>query len=346
MEGPRVTGALLNYMVVRAASGSGDPPVSSSRTDFHLRMRQLIPSLVLFAACSAPTPSPIAAVSSQTLLPLGDGHVSTAPRLGYVYSCQTSFGRGRGRGGPGPGRGGPGPQRAFSDGPWIHGSTWDPALKSTVSGDVTWPNSRITVVREGDRRIVRANNLPSHPTGVFPIAATDSASRYDRNPNSIREQNILLSLPAAPTSRDTAVCVPMGMIGFALSGAAIFNALDAQGRDAPAHEVQDKCGGHPEMRGQYHYHDWSNCLVDSAGRAGRHSSLVGYAIDGFGIFGLFGDGGRRLTNADLDECHGHTHDIQWDGRTVRMYHYHMTAEYPYTIGCLRGQPIASRGGPR
>ena len=43
-----------------------------------------------------------------------------------------------------------------------------------------------------------------------------------------------------------------------------------------------------------------------------------------------------LTNADLDECHGHTHAIAWDGRTVTMYHYHATWEFPYVLGCFRG----------
>ena len=45
---------------------------------------------------------------------------------------------------------------------------------------------------------------------------------------------------------------------------------------------------------------------------------------------------RVLTNADLDECHGHTHTITWDGKAVVMYHYHATREFPYTVGCFRG----------
>ncbi|MFN8426725.1 MAG: hypothetical protein U0X87_10785 [Anaerolineales bacterium] len=36
---------------------------------------------------------------------------------------------------------------------------------------------------------------------------------------------------------------------------------------------------------------------------------MGYAFDGFGIFGYYGEDGSELTNADLDECHGHTHVI-------------------------------------
>ena len=39
----------------------------------------------------------------------------------------------------------------------------------------------------------------------------------------------------------------------------------------------------------------------------------------------------ELTNADLDECHGHDH-------SPLGYHYHATIEYPYTIGCYRGDP--------
>ena len=253
-------------------------------------------------------------------LPLGDGKVSTQPERGHVYSCQTEF-----RGGG-----------AHRRGEWIGADSWDPARKPRVSGRVDWPNARIDISLDRDTRIVSANNLPLHETGTFPISRGDDAYRYDRNPNSIRAQNILLRLPAMPHRADTPACVPMGMIGFALSGGAIYNALDAMGRDAPAHEIQDACDGHPQRSGQYHYHGYSECLTDSRAQPDGHSDLVGYAIDGFGIFGLRGQGGGELDNADLDACHGHTHKLVWDGASTDIYHYHMTREYPYTIGCFRG----------
>lgn len=243
-------------------------------------------------------------VPALTALPLGDGHVSTSPRVGYVYSCQTTFGQGG----------------ATESSPWITGTTWNLTAKPSVQGNVMWPNSRITITVQGTQRVVSANNLPSHATGVFPISAADPAYAYDRNPNSILEQSVLLTLPTTPTAAASPTCVPMGMIGFTLSGAALYNALDAGGRDAAAHEVQDKCSGHPQQQGQYHYHSWSNCFVDSAGVAGNHSDLIGYALDGYGIYGLYGENGVELTNADLDACHGHTHAITWDGQTVVMYH--------------------------
>lgn len=257
---------------------------------------------------------------SLTAIPLGDGKVTTSPRVGYVYACQTTFGGGGSAG----------------SSPWISGASWDFTAKPTVQGSVTWPNAHVTIARQGAQRVVTANNLPLHPTGTFPIQRTDPAYKYDGNPNSILAQTILLTLPADPTAAASPSCVPQGMIGFTTSGAALYNALDAAGRDAAAHEVQDACSGHPQMSGQYHYHSLSTCIADSAGSAGRHSDLVAYALDGYGIYGMHGESGELLSNSDLDACHGHTHAIVWDGQTVVMYHYHMTREYPYSVGCFHG----------
>jgi YHYH protein len=264
-------------------------------------------------------------------LPLGDGKISATPRQGYVMACSTRF----------PGGGG-----AHRAGEWIDktAGTWDPTAKPQVEGSVNWPNAAITVSREGDQRVVRANNLPTHPTGQYPIRPGSKAYDYDRNPNSIREQTVLLRLPAEPQITSQPGCVPMGMIGFALSGVAIFNAFDLAGRDAPAYEIQDQCNGHPERNGQYHYHDWSPCLAkDKDGRAYAHDEPVGWMLDGHPILGPFsggeGDRGKLITNADLDECHGTVGNVRVDGQIKRIYHYRFTMEYPYTIGCFKGGMI-------
>ncbi len=255
-------------------------------------------------------------------LPLGDHRFSQTPKIGYVYSCQTEF---RGEG-------------AFRSGDWIADSTWMPSKKPTVDGSIVWKKSSISIFPDGNTRIIEANNLPSHPTGKFPISAGDDAYKYDRNPNSIQEQYILLELPSLPQLEDTPFCVNMGMIGFMSGGAALFNAFDAQGNDAAAHEIQDKCNGHPQMNGQYHYHGGSSCAKEVSG---RHSELLGYIIDGFGIFGKYGEGGKPAHNNDLDVCHGHTHTIPWDGKQIVMYHYHITEEFPYAVGCFRAGPVSS-----
>lgn len=263
-------------------------------------------------------------------LPLGDGRISDTPQKGYVMPCQTRFFGGG----------------AFRDGNWIRSDgTWDSTAKPEVDGDVAWDGKYEIMIEDGKRKLI-GNGLPSdHHTGVFPISRNDDAYNYDRNPNSIGETKIVYELPLLPTVADTPNCVPMGAIGVMKTGVMIFNSLDAQGKDAVAHEIQDKCNGHPERDGHYHYHNLSKCVEDKQTK--KHSELVGYALDGFGIYGVYGENGKELTNADLDECHGHTHEILWDGKLVNLYHYHATKEYPYTVGCFRGTPaVKNESRPR
>lgn len=287
------------------------------------RLRAIGFSLLAVAAAGSPA-------LGHDARSLGDGRLSTEARADYLFSCRQWFD--------------PNAPGARRTGAWLDGRTYYPDRKPTVAGAVTWPDARVAVTVDGDARIVSANNLPTHETGVFPIRPSDPAFAYDRNPNAIRAQDILLRLPRTPRVAPEPSCVPLGMIGFTLVGGALYNALDARGRDAPAHEILDACGGHPQRRGQYHYHDDAPCLPKGADANG-HSVLVGYALDGFGIYGPKDVGGRTATNKDLDACHGHVGPVQWDGRVQVVYHYHMNDEYPYSIGCFRGTPVRLGGRP-
>ena len=60
-----------------------------------------------------------------------------------------------------------------------------------------------------------------------------------------------------------------------------------------------------------------------------------------GLYGPRGDGGKLLASADLDLCHGTTDTITWNGKQVRMYHYVLTADFPYSVSCFRGTPVRS-----
>jgi hypothetical protein len=308
------------------------------------KLRIILVLGLLVAACAFTTTAAQSATTTQeqqaqaesaasdgidlTQLPIGDGKYSTSAKRGYVWSCQTNFVN-------------PNQAGASATGAWYNAAagTYNLTLKPTVDGQVSWP-SQFAITVQGSSRVITGNDLPSHTTGQYPVSSSDDAYRYDRNPNRISAQTLRLTLPANPTLNAQPSCVG-GMVGVMLTGSYIFNAFDAGGRDAVAHEIQDACGGHPQQSGVYHYHSLSPCATDAAL---GHSALVGYALDGFGLYGHHGENGKALTNADLDECHGHTHEIEWDGTTVEMYHYHATAEFPYTISCFRGSAVRVNTG--
>lgn len=302
---PHFLGITLIMIVLLAACQTGGvgtrPPTSSAGAD---------------AGHVNPETSRI----DRTHLPIG-GQKSTAPTIGAIWQCNLPIGGGG----------------AHQDGPWISSEgTYDLTAKAIVDGEVSWPYVfKITV--EGDKRILVGNALPSHSTGAYPIASTDDAYQYDRNPNHISAHDLNIELPAIPAIAVQPSCLP-GEIGVLLSGSALFNPLDALHRDAVAYEAQDSCQGHPQRTGLYHYHSLTSCLTDTH-EGSAHSPLMGYAFDGFGIYGHHGENGAALTNADLDACHGHTHRIEWDGIGIDMYHYHATWEYPYVLGCFRGRPV-------
>ncbi len=269
----------------------------------------------LFAASSALAHEP-----DVTRLPLGDDRLTDTPKAGYIMECHTD-----------PEMGG-----AFKEGDWFNGDgTWDLLQKPVVEGEVPHAGWYFHYGVQGDERMFATADIPDYPTGEFPIQPDDPAYQFDRNPNTITEQDFVFGIPADPAVLAEPNCVP-GAIGILVSGVVLFNALDAPGRDAVAHEIQDSCQGHPQSAGVYHNHSVSQCVLDTFDSGTGHSALVGYIVDGFGIYGPRGEDGQELSSADLDECHGHTHKIEWNGKMVNMYHYHVTLDFPYTVGCMRG----------
>jgi predicted secreted protein len=285
------------------------------------------------AASGSVTVTPATAVAAGSVDPtrllIGDPYVrTTGAGVGYAFMCTGGIAGGGG---------------AIGKGPWFNGdgTTWNSLTKLVVSGVVSWVSS-FTISLSGSTRNANGNGLPTHTTGTFPVSSTDAVYAYDGNPNTISAQTIAWGLPGSPTVNATPTCLNGGSIGVLLTGVRLFAPTDALNRDAVAWEAQDSCQGHPQGSGQYHYHSISSCMAQTAATrdaAGQHSPLVGYAADGFGIYGNLGEGGVALTNAVLDECHGHSHAVTINGVSTVQYHYHKTLEFPYALGCYRGTPV-------
>ena len=141
----------------------------------------------------------------------------------------------------------------------------------------------------------------------------------------------------------------MGPIGIAVNGVVFFNPYDAGMTDAT--NMMDRCCGHPNQTGQYHYHKYPVCLNSPwADEGTAHSPLLGWAFDGFPIYGPYeakdlmakdetGSGALNLFNIHYDADRG--------------WHYHVTpGKFPYIIGGYWGTADrrdihgpGGRGGP-
>jgi hypothetical protein len=259
------------------------------------------------------------------LLPVGDKKYSTGGgKKGYVYLCNANFVPESQAG-------------AQTRGPWFtnNNTQWDINKKVQVRGTVNW-DQQVSIKIENGKRVVATNALPDHHTGTFPVASSDPAYQYDRNPNTIKAQSLTYSLTANPAA-GSPQCMG-GEAGVMLTGVPIFNAFDAGGRDAGAWEVQDSCDGHPQSAGAYHYHTLSRCITDVS-----VSMVIGFALDGFPITGPKVGDKNYLTTDDLDECHGIVSDVTLDGKTVKIYHYVMTQDFPYSVSCFRATAVKSPG---
>lgn len=197
------------------------------------------------------------------------------------------------------------------------------ALSAPAEETVVHPfNTNVQVKVTPDEYIVKSDGIPNHPTAQFP---------NETNPNSIRKQNMSFTIPRHPKKADKITRLPMGPIGVAINGIPFYNPYNAEMRDAVSGlyaEVFDSCCGHPDQMGRYHYHKYPVCLkTPFKDTPGKHSPLLGFAFDGFGIYGPQGEDGKAPK--DLDPCNGHT-----DSKLG--YHYHVNATFPYIIGGYRG----------
>ncbi|MFB9054161.1 YHYH protein [Formosa undariae] len=75
----------------------------------------------------------------------------------------------------------------------------------------------------------------------------------------------------------------------------------------------DDAGGHINVHQGYHYHAATGYSIKVEQEDG-HAALIGYALDGYGIYELLDESGVMAT--DLDDLRGHSDE-------TRGYHYHV-----------------------
>jgi len=247
--------------------------------------------------------------------------------------------------------------------PWTNTTTNIITISQTafVDGAVTAAQidpagSVFAMTSDANYRYFKGNGLPTTLMGNFPVQPGTAAYPYysplpgGTDPRTGQAYSSAAAISISPYDLTSALPLNPVMTGFnpinslivgiTLTGAVwhVEYANDSSGNwYSPVNAVPtDQCFGHPYSQ-QYHYHGYSWRCFPNQGTSG-HSPLFGYALDGFGIYGPRGDDGQMVTNAQLDECHGHVHPVMWNGAIQSIYHYHLNREFPYSVGCFRGTP--------
>jgi YHYH protein/type IX secretion system substrate protein len=129
---------------------------------------------------------------------------------------------------------------------------------------------------------------------------------WNSNPNTPSNQNFVYAIPLNPVQNTgTAITTPMGHTGVWSNGVSIFNPKDGYywnnstgtfvsggsgtwNRNALVYEGVsfDNCLGHPQQNGEYHLHVNPKCLYDDTDST-HHSPIIGYAFDGFPVYGAY-----------------------------------------------------------
>ncbi|MBA3286162.1 MAG: YHYH protein [Bacteroidia bacterium] len=134
---------------------------------------------------------------------------------------------------------------------------------------------------------VSATCIPDYTIGPWPS-----------NPNIPVNKNFVFKITRNPVQNTgTSIQTPLGHIGIWNNGVSIFNPKDGMSysgagiwnQDALFYEgiSFDNCLGHPNAQGEYHTHVNPTCLFDDTDST-HHSPIIGYAFDGFPIYGAYG----------------------------------------------------------
>lgn len=124
-------------------------------------------------------------------------------------------------------------------------------------------------------------------------------------------------IPVTPVKLDESQ-VANGTRGLALNGV-IFEGPAPVEAILSAYTIAafDNAGGHINPFEGYHYHT-STGMSKTIEQDDEHTGMIGYALDGFGMYEQTVDSEENEADLDLDDCRGHEDDL-------RGYHYHVSA---------------------
>jgi hypothetical protein len=159
----------------------------------------------------------------------------------------------------------------------------------------------VEIIISQDHRHIHGNGIPDHTTGQFPNR---------RNPHSIRTQRIDYQVPAQPTVAGEFTALGRQPFGVALNGV-VFDPGTAEtwNMERPSdwrYEAikgaldlgEDVHHAHVQPSGAYHYHGVPTGLLQLLSKGEPKMTLIGWAADGFPIYGPYGYSGKTDANGE------------------------------------------------
>lgn len=177
----------------------------------------------------------------------------------------------------------------------------------------------LTVVTKGSATYVElaSDDEPDYPSNYFPSTSPchDDYTPSFPDPNHIVSQSFTVTVPLVPSGAGQ----PMGLgpVGMAVNGVAIFDDQAAPGDDIYKESGSfDRCQGHPQRNGMYHYHSEPYAITHDDDR------FVGVLRDGNPVYGRRDPDGSVPT---LDAAGGHT-GVTEDSPKTPVYHYQVNLQ--------------------
>ena len=183
---------------------------------------------------------------------------------------------------------------------------------------------------------VSCSSVPAYNIGPWP-----------GNPNTPADGNWCFRITRNPTPKAAPkTATGLGAIGVWVNGVAIYNASDARSynnrniwhQNAIAVEGPsfDGCGGHPSPNQQYHNHQNAACIF--AESAAAHSGIVGFAFDGYPVYGPYayantdGTGAIRMMRSSYRKRAITTRTTLADGTVLTSANYGPAVSSTYPLG--------------
>jgi len=228
----------------------------------------------------------------------------------------------------------------------IKGAKWNATVKLTYS--------KTSVIMQPD-------GIPNHPRDAYYAVPNAGVVVPDATTANIvadptKAQTYKFTIPTTPKYSKTTTKTSLGSIGVIISGTVLYNPFEGDGKTVAmasnftitnsagmSASFVDKCAGHPTPNsGAYHYHGLSSCVSSKVDKTGKPSHVIGFALDGFPIYGDRDIKGKQITAKNLDACNGINSATPEFPKGIYHYVLLATADVHSSIACFHGVVDASQ----